>query len=427
MDAANPLRRWLLAAGLAAAGCASDGTGTGPTDRPPPYPSDTEDAADRAAREHEEGRQARKNVADERARLAAEFYAKNPGARPGTARPQAPTEPPPVPGSPVPPQTAADPAAGAVPQIRVVAHVGANNHVTDQEVIEAVRQRLPELNGLTGAARKAKEDEMYAAELRRVIERELILDEMYVRLKKNGKSTTIDGLKEFAAQQADQTLRSIRKAYGVGSEAEFLDVLKAQGLTQEVIRRQMERQAMADEYVRSVLKDKGREPRLGDVRAYYDAHPDEFKVPDRVKWLHVFVSTARHPTARAAYDHADMVRRKAAAGEDFAGLSKQYDDGVAGRVGGAGVGSERGKVQPADLEAAVWGLKAGEVSGVVETPAGYHVVKVAEREYAGARPFDAKVQAEVREKLVRQGREAEYRRVVEELWRKGPVRVIENP
>ncbi|MBA4065791.1 MAG: hypothetical protein C0501_19150 [Isosphaera sp.] len=382
MDAANPLRRWLLAAGLAAAGCASDGA-----------------------------------VSRGRGQVPSEPLA--------PSRPPAPAAPPPpVPGAPVSP--AADPAAGAVPQIKVVAHVGANNHVTDQEVIEAVRQRLPELAGLTGAARKAREDEMYAAELRRVIERELILDEMYARLKKNGKSTLIDGIKEYAGQAADQTLRTVRKAYGNPPEAEFLDILKAQGLTLEVIRRQMERQAMADEYVRSVLKDKGRPPALGEVRAYYDAHPDEFQVPDRVKWLHVFVSLQQR-APREAHDRAEAVRRQAAGGADFAGLSKQYDDGLAGRAGGVGTGAERGRVQPADLEPAVWGLKPGEVSGVVETPAGYHVVKVVEREYAGVRPFDAKVQAEIREKMVRQAREAEYRRVVEELWRKGPVRVIEGP
>jgi hypothetical protein len=53
-------------------------------------------------------------------------------------------------------------------------------------------------------------------------------------------------------------------------------------------------------------------------------------------------------------------------------------------------------------------------------------VKVVERDVAGTRPFDAKVQADIREKLLKKYREAEYRRVVEDLWRKGAVRVIQE-
>jgi len=161
------------------------------------------------------------------------------------------------------------------------------------------------------------------------------------------------------------------------------------------------------------------------VREYYDRNPQEFKTEDRVKWLDIFVSANRHATPQAALDHAEAVRKQAAAGGDFAALAKQYDDGVSAGTGGVGIGTKRGEIQPPDVEPTVWSLKPGEVSSVIPTPAGYHVVKVAEREVGGLRPFDAKVQAEIRDKLMKQMRETEYRRVVEDLWRKGAVRVIE--
>jgi peptidyl-prolyl cis-trans isomerase C len=94
---------------------------------------------------------------------------------------------------------------------------------------------------------------------------------------------------------------------------------------------------------------------------------------------------------------------------------------------GVGLGEERGKIEPKDVEPTVWALKAGEVSGLIETPAGYHIVRVAEREYAGVRPFDEKVQKEVRGKLMRQLQDREYRRMVEDLWWKGVARIIEVP
>src|SRR5438552_1467368 len=78
---------------------------------------------------------------------------------------------------------------------------------------------------------------------------------------------------------------------------------------------------------------------------------------------------------REAYDYALAIQQHAAAGEDFAALSKTYDQGLSGQAGGLGIGNERGKIQPADVEPAVWALEPGKVSELIETPAGYHIVK----------------------------------------------------
>ena len=45
-----------------------------------------------------------------------------------------------------------------------------------------------------------------------------------------------------------------------------------------------------------------------------------------------------------------------------------------------------------------------QVSGLVETPGGYHIVKVVERDVAGVKPFDDKVQDEIRKKIESAGR-----------------------
>ncbi len=248
---------------------------------------------------------------------------------------------------------------------------------------------------------------------------------MAARLKKAGKGSVADEIKEHAGKTADRELRRRKKLMGVQTDDELKEIFSTQGLTLPVVRRQLERQMMATEYVRSVLKEKGKLPGLADVRAYYDAHPDEFRTADRVKWQDIFISPNKFPSREAAAAHAAAVRQQAAAGADFAALSKEHDHGLAGQQGGEGVGQKRGEIQPADVEPAVWALRPGEVSGVVETPAGFHVVKVAEREYAGVRPYDEKTQAEVREKLLDRLYDREYKRLVEELWRRGVVRVME--
>lgn len=353
-----------------------------------------------------------------------------------------------VSGSPVPPDTkspgvktagftapklvstTADLLRVSEPRIRVVATVGANNVITDQEVTEAVYQLSQdeklarELASLDGHARAAKQKELYAQVLRKTIERELILDEMYAKLKKANKMTVIDEIKDYATQSTDRQMRAFRTASKAKSDEEFAAMLRADGLTVQVVRRQMERQEMAAQYINSALKEKGRRTGLGEIRDYYDRHPDEFQTPDRVKWQHLFVATKNYATPRAAYDRAAAFWQQAANGVDFGALAVQYDEGFAKQQKGFGTGEKRKEIQPADLEETIWSLKPGQISVVIPTPTGYHVVKIVERDYAGVQPFDTTVQGKIRDKLSKANTEAEYKKLIEELWRKGVVQVF---
>ncbi|MBY0459446.1 MAG: peptidyl-prolyl cis-trans isomerase, partial [Gemmataceae bacterium] len=194
----------------------------------------------------------------------------------------------------------------------------------------------------------------------------------------------------------------------------------------QVIRRQLERQMMAEQYVTSALKEKGKRVGLADVRDYYDRHPDEFRTPDRVKWQHVFVSFRNHPTPQAAQQRAVWLAQQAQSGADLGALSVQYDEGVAKNQKGVGTGDKPGEILPADLEPTLLALKPGQLSGLVQTTTGYHLVKVVERDYAGVKPFDPAVQTKIRDKLNRQVMEGEYKKLIDELWRKGVVRVFEG-
>lgn len=364
---------------------------------------------------------------------------------PSGIMPAAPVVGSPVVGSPVTPADAKGPVVrtgfttaatvgspvdvlrAAVPRVKIVAWVGENSPITDREVIEGVYQQYHlHIAGLDGHARSAKQKEVYALVLRKTIERELILDDMYAKLKKSKNPQVIEEIKMFATTATDSQLRMFRTESGAKSEEEFAAMLRTQGLTVPVLRRQMERQVMAEQYVSSALKEKGTRVGLGDVRDYYDKNPAEFQSPDRVRWQHLFVSFKNHATPQAAYNHVANLAQQAAGGADFGALATQYDEGLAKQQKGFGTGEKRGDVLPADVEPTVWALKPGQVSGVLQTPTGYHLVKVVERDHAGTLPFDAAVQGKIRDKLGKRNMEAEYKKLVEELWRKGVVRVFEE-
>lgn len=348
-----------------------------------------------------------------------------------------------VPGSPVPDGAKApaavvgasataprklDPAEllkSGTPRVKVVAIVGRDLVITDQEVIESVWQQNDELMRLEGHEREAKQRELYTAALRKTIERELVLDEMYTKLKKANKQAVIEEVKELAVQATDKQIREMKKKTGCKTDDELNTWLRVQGLTLPVFRRQFERHVMSQQYINSMLREKGRKVGLAEIRDYYDRHPEEFRSPDRVKWQHVFVSTAKHATPQDAYNHAEAIRQRAA-GTDLGALSKQFDDGIAGKQNGFGVGSTRGEVLPLDIEPTVWALKPGQLSGVIQTPTGFHVLKVVERDYAGVLPFDTKVQGKIRDKLNDALYDADAKKMIDDLWRKGVVRILDE-
>jgi parvulin-like peptidyl-prolyl isomerase len=263
---------------------------------------------------------------------------------------------------------------------------------------------------------------MYAEELRRIVERELILDELFakVKSKSKGQAGVLDELAEAAAKEADRRMRDFKAKTQVATDAEFRALLQTQGLTVTGLRRQVERGFMMQAYLRDLLAPRLNGISLGDIRDYYDEHADEFKAEDSVKWLDLFLNASKFRSRAEARQYAETLLAHARAGADFMKLVKEYDHGLAG---GTGEGTKRGEIRPAEAEAVVFGLKQGEAA-LVEMETGFHIVKVAERTYAGRRPFDEKTQTEIRKILQGIVSEREYQRIVETLWRRHQPQIL---
>lgn len=352
-----------------------------------------------------------------------------PAAIPGQATVGGTTPPvlPPTTAVPVPPGTelpvpSSVPPAAPTTRVKMVATIGPEYFVTDEEVSMGVRQRAREFVTLTGAERAAKEKEVYRDELKKLIERELIVAEFVGRVRKN-KPEVLDEIWAEAAKQADRQLRELRRANDLTSEEKFTEALQAMGLDLKAYRRNIERAMVTQMYLRELLKDKGKTISLAEVEAYYRRHPAEFTVDDRAVWQHLFVSFAGSPSPAAARQKADQLLKAVQGGADVAKLAAEHGHGDSALRNGEGSGTKRGEILPRELEATVFGLKAGQVSGLVATATGYHIVKVTERDVAGVRPFDAKVQADVRNKLTDQLLKQERDRVVEDLWRRSAVTI----
>lgn len=297
--------------------------------------------------------------------------------------------------------------------------------ILDDEVREAMAQYMSELVQTPDALKPQKQQQIYERELQRLIERELVLEEADRRIAASGKPQIMEEFKKEAAKEADKQMREIKTRVQAKSDDEFKAMLQAQGLSVGGMRRQFERNFMMIDYVRQMVYPIANRTSLQQVRDYYEQHPDEFKTEDKVTWQDIFIDGSRFPSPAAARQFAEQVRAQAAAGVDFAKLVEQCDQGDSRLRKGARLGQKHGEIVPQQVEPTVWSLKPGEVGPLVDMGFGFHIVRVADRQVAGMKPFDEKCQKDIRNKLQGQIADREYKRMVEDLKKKATVTVFQ--
>lgn len=166
------------------------------------------------------------------------------------------------------------------------------------------------------------------------------------------------------------------------------------------------RQVLRDALVKSI-KSQIQVPDLaGAARDYYDGHRDQFRSPSRARLSHIlFKDDPAAPAEgasglrqRAESGYSD-IRRRLEAGESFAALAREYsqDKGTAARGGALGDWTT-GENLDQRFAAAAFALEPGQVSALVETRFGFHIIRMDERTPATTLPYE-QVRAEILKNL----------------------------
>lgn len=138
-----------------------------------------------------------------------------------------------------------------------------------------------------------------------------------------------------------------------------------------------------------------------DMKLYYKTRQDELKTPETVRARHILImvdKSASEDVKKKAREKAESILKKASAGEDFAKLASESSDDSKSRAKGGDLGFfSKGRMVP-EFEKAAFALKPGEVSGIVETQFGFHIIKVEEKKESVLEPYD-KIKDKVREKV----------------------------
>ena len=169
-----------------------------------------------------------------------------------------------------------------------------------------------------------------------------------------------------------------------------------------------------------------------EVRTYYETHIGEFTIPEIVKARHIL---KKYPTdatdeqetevKTAAEELLEKVKNEIYDGADFSELAREYSEGPSATDGGALRGRHpklpptgdffaRGDMVPAFEKACFDDLAVGQISDLIETQFGYHIIKLEEKRSEETQPF-SQAKLDVRKKLVQIDGVAKAKGVAEEL------------
>ena len=219
-------------------------------------------------------------------------------------------------------------------------------------------------------------------------------------------------------EEVRQAIEDVKRQNNLSQEA-LVAALANQGLSfdqyKAQIREQLERLRLVSQEVRAKIQVGERE-----MREYYEANKSKFGAEESYRARNIFFrldDKMPADTVKKVMTTAMTVLYEAKGGKDFAELARQYSDDPAARKNGGDLGTFRKEDILPEFEESLTRMKPGEVSDLINTPTGLHILKLEARIPGTPKPFE-QVKGEIEDILYRKKSEERFNQWVADL-RKG--------
>ncbi len=227
----------------------------------------------------------------------------------------------------------------------------------------------------------------------------ILKSQLYSAMVKAGGPQTLETMisEELVKQESDKAniqvsdadlekeMEQIKKSFG--SDEEFAQALATYNMTLDSLKKDMHVQVQLRKLLEPQVKVTDEE-----IKTYYDSNLDSLKTPEQVRASHILVATK---------EEADAVLASLKGGADFAALAKEKSTDTASKEAGGDLDFFPKGLMEEPFETAAFALKTGELSSVVETSHGFHVIKATDRKDAATPTLEEKKE-EIRQTLSEQ-------------------------
>jgi peptidyl-prolyl cis-trans isomerase SurA len=300
----------------------------------------------------------------------------------------------------------------AAPSPSVAATVNAIAAVVNDELITtlqvereaAVLAKESEKRG--GALSDAARAELRKDALNRIIERKLVEQ----KIKELGITVSEEEIR--------QAVEDVKKQNKLTQEA-LITALTGQGLSYEQykaqLREQLERIKLMSQEVKGKIQVSERE-----IEEQYQANQKQYGEDERFRARHIFFKTKKEMPEnerKAVWEKAAKVLALAREGRDFVALAKEYSEDPGAVTDGGDLGTFKRDEMLPEIAGVVTKMKAGDVSEIITSSAGLHILRLEEVITARVKALE-KVRAEIEESLYRKKSEERFNQWASDL-RKG--------
>ncbi|HME42725.1 MAG TPA: peptidylprolyl isomerase [Syntrophorhabdales bacterium] len=187
--------------------------------------------------------------------------------------------------------------------------------------------------------------------------------------------------------EINEEMKKLKEQYP--SETDFTNALSVMKISSATLRAQVERALLIQKLIETqfaskvVVTDK-------EIWAYYDRNRESFRQPEQVRASQILIKTdPRWDDAKkaAARKKIEEIKQKIQQKQDFESLARTYSEDPSSAKGGDLGYIRTGQVLK-PFEEALFVLKPGEVSDIVETSLGYHLIKATDRKPEMTVPFE---------------------------------------
>jgi peptidyl-prolyl cis-trans isomerase C len=207
------------------------------------------------------------------------------------------------------------------------------------------------------------------------------------------------------------------------SEEDFTNALKRLKMSEGELKDEFNRRLMVKKMIDQVIADKI-QITPEETKTFYDSNPSFFKAPERVRASHILVKldpNASEADKTSARKKIEGIQKRIQQGEDFAAIAKELSDCPSASKGGDLDYFQRGQMV-APFEEAAFALKPGEMSAVVETQFGYHLIKVVDRKESGVIVYE-EIKENIESHLRQQKVNEQYAAYIEQLKSRAKVEI----
>jgi hypothetical protein len=304
--------------------------------------------------------------------------------------------------------TAAD--AANLEGCQVIARIG-DQIVLACDVLWRVNQLLEEHQQVPGGP-KVPEDQLRGVrqqlmrrEVASMVDRKLI----YSEFRHNVPTDNLPRIEQSLQQPFEEhEVPELMKKLKVDNKRDLEKELARLGSSLADVRRTFNERVIASEWIRSKVKV-NEDVSPDELLDYYKAHFSDYDFPSQARWEELMVRKDKFKDPSEAYAAIAQLgnevwqngTNKPLRGAAFADIAKTKSDGFTAKDGGVHEWTTKGALQCKALNDALFTLKVGQMSSIIDGGPAFHIVRVLERKEAGRKPF-TDVQGDIRDRLKEQ-------------------------